>query len=717
MVADFHLLRDPRVIKIAAISTAVIAVSVGVGLTVAGTRKAPASSLQVNGGIEAVSKNGAANNGAQEMSSYLANSDHLDTIDEIVDTSDGTRNGETVNGYSLYGVYRDSDGGDAAATKTRTRKCGDAAESSGEESSSKSGKESSGRRRLGWASGWGNPIVSSGTSKKTTVASSASSAKSEKTTVTSSATSAKSEKTTDSSLAFAKSAKTAGGSSTSSAKSGKAGVSGSSTSSAKSEKTEISEEGSSWGAGWSASSEDEPSPWDGSVAWDVDCDTATEVVVTSKGSGVSSKSSKTKSSKVKQESAKSSPATVSSAWERSPPAPDSNVWGSSPTSSPTLSIAPTPSVTQLESLAPVQSSLSVSFHDECVLNIFAREMFSFLVLASFRLAQPTSSPNVETTTNAPTPCTGRTWYFNEEKDKCTNDGENDGQVEYEKMRTCCETEVGMNVECPYEDVCIESSPTKVPTHKPTTLQPVVPEVITESPTTAPITSAPTSATPTSDAPTTPEIITGSPTTSAPITSEPTSAAPTSDAPTVPEIITESPVTSEPTYVAPTSATPTIPEIITEAPSTSAPVTAEPSSAAPTVPEIITSAPTTSAPDTAEPTSAMPTVPEIVTTQPSPAPTPCEGRRWYALSTQRVFQCTNGYDIPVEAVDFTFFNTMEECCEEIFGEGEECDIKDVCVETVETGSPSPAPSFGSTPTVSKETTGPPTFSVDRTGGAQ
>lgn len=104
-------------------------------------------------------------------------------------------------------------------------------------------------------------------------------------------------------------------------------------------------------------------------------------------------------------------------------------------------------------------------------------------------------------------------------------------------------------------------------------------------------------------------------------------------------------------------------------------------------------------------------------QPSPAPTPCEGRKWYALSTQRVFQCTNGYDIPAEAVDFTFFNSLSECCDEMFGEGEECSFEDVCVETDETSSPSPAPSFGSTPTVSKEITGPPTFPVDRTGGGQ
>jgi len=38
--------------------------------------------------------------------------------------------------------------------------------------------------------------------------------------------------------------------------------------------------------------------------------------------------------------------------------------------------------------------------------------------------------------------------------------------------------------------------------------------------------------------------------------------------------------------------------------------------------------------------------EILTKRPSPAPTPCEGRKWYLLSTKTILkQCTNGYDIP------------------------------------------------------------------------
>ncbi|KAL3759751.1 hypothetical protein ACHAWU_008245 [Discostella pseudostelligera] len=702
MVADFRLLRDPRFIKAAVISTAVIAVSVGVGLTVAGTRKAPVSSAQVNGGsgIEAVSKNGAANN--QGISSYLANSggDHLDTIDEIVDTSDGTTNGETINGYSLYGVYRDSDASDSEgdATPVKTVKCGGAVVSS-EESSSKSDKESGRRRtrRLGWSGpGWGQPIVSSGSglgtaastsakSEKTEIASS--SAKSEKTEIVSS--SAKSEKTEIASSS-AKSEKTEIASS--GAKSAKA-MTTSSTSSSKSEKTvEVSEGASSWGAGAGdiAPSEDESSSWGASATLDVDCETEAVVVVASKG--VSSKSSKTKSSKLGNSSAKiTSTTSVSSAsaWERSPTTV-SNVWGSSPVTIESTT-SPAPSTSSEPSSVPSTSS------------------------------QPSITQLVvESTTAAPTPCTGRVWYYNEEKEKCINDGENGTECGvYESMLKCCEMEVGVNIVCPYEDVCFTESPTEAPTPKPTTLAPAQPEVITVEPTTSPITSEPTSAAPTSDAPNTPEIATESPTTSAPITSEPTSAAPT-----VPEIVTESPtsaapITSEPTSAAPTSGTPTIIEFITEAPSTAAPVTSEPTSAAPisgtpTVPEIFTVEPTTAVPVTSEPTSAAPTsgtptAPEIITAQPSLAPTPCEGRKWYALSTQKVFQCTNGYDIPVDAVDFTFFSTMSECCDEMFGVGADCDFKDVCVEAAETVSPTPEPSFGSTPTVSKETSGPPTLS--------
>ena len=419
---------------------------------------------------------------------------------------------------------------------------------------------------------------------------------------------------------------------------------------------------------------------------DEDCGTTTAVVVSS--SGVSSKSSKTKSSKAKQNSsAKTTSTTVSNenAWERSPTTA-SNVWGSTvtieSTTSPAPSAASTSSVTQLESLPPT----------------------------------------LEPTTAAPTPCTGRVWYYNEENEKCTNDGGNDGEDEYENMLACCENEVGMNVLCSYEDVCISiaSSPTPNPStakpigteQTPTTAVPsTTPEVITS----APITPEPTSAAPTSDAPTVPEIVTESPTTAAPITSEPTSAAPTSDAPTVPEIVTESPttsapITSEPTSAAPTSDAPTVPEIFTVEPTTAAPITSEPTSAAPTsgtptVPEIITAEPTI-APTSAEPTTPKPfhtkpkptvkptpNTPEIMSAEPTMvevttvetvAPTPCDacegGRKWYFNGEK----CTNNGKYENDDV---VFENMQTCCKESFGANVNCPYEDVCNK----GSPTKSPS--------------------------
>jgi len=59
-----------------------------------------------------------------------------------------------------------------------------------------------------------------------------------------------------------------------------------------------------------------------------------------------------------------------------------------------------------------------------------------------------------------------------------------------------------------------------------------------------------------------------------------------------------------------------------------------------------------------------------------------------------------------------FGTMQECCEETFGIGEKCRFEDICFEVIETPAPTPVASSGSTPTVSKETSGPPTRTADR-----
>ena len=81
------------------------------------------------------------------------------------------------------------------------------------------------------------------------------------------------------------------------------------------------------------------------------------------------------------------------------------------------------------------------------------------------------------------------------------------------------------------------------------------------------------------------------------------------------------------------------------------------------------------------------VASIVTAEPSPAPTPCEGRKWYLLSTKDEFMmCTNGYDIP-PGTEMDFYDTMSECCDEEFDDGE-CVYNDVCVD--ETPNPTPVP---------------------------
>ena len=96
-------------------------------------------------------------------------------------------------------------------------------------------------------------------------------------------------------------------------------------------------------------------------------------------------------------------------------------------------------------------------------------------------------------------------------------------------------------------------------------------------------------------------------------------------------------------------------------------------------------------------------------------------------------CTNGYENTSNDSGNELFNTAFECCEDGLGMGNsgQCPFEDVCfpnpptptppevLETPEptTYMPSPAPTFGSTPTVSKETTGPPTMAAVRGGRAK
>ena len=103
-----------------------------------------------------------------------------------------------------------------------------------------------------------------------------------------------------------------------------------------------------------------------------------------------------------------------------------------------------------------------------------------------------------------------------------------------------------------------------------------------------------------------------------------------------------------------------------------------------------------------------------TPEPSPSgttqPTTCEERLWYFNSNS----CTNGYDDTSNESGDIMYSTLLECCENEQS-SLDCSYTDVCKPP--TPAPSPgfglevftySPTFGSTPTVSKETTGPPTL---------
>ena len=98
-----------------------------------------------------------------------------------------------------------------------------------------------------------------------------------------------------------------------------------------------------------------------------------------------------------------------------------------------------------------------------------------------------------------------------------------------------------------------------------------------------------------------------------------------------------------------------------------------------------------------------------TPEPTPAPTPCTGRKW----RPRGNKCTNGNENTSNDDGDEVYDTLVECCEETFGVGMKCKYDDICFD--DTPVPTVSPSFGSTPTVSKETTGPPTMAALRVQG--
>merc|ERR1711957_438972 len=115
------------------------------------------------------------------------------------------------------------------------------------------------------------------------------------------------------------------------------------------------------------------------------------------------------------------------------------------------------------------------------------------------------------------------------------------------------------------------------------------------------------------------------------------------------------------------------------------------------------------PETPEPTP-KPTPNPVADASP-PAPTTCLQRKWRPRNGNI---CTNA---DVSDGNIPVFDTLINCCEETFGFGVQCKYEDICFDT-DTYDPTPAPTMsstgGSTPTVSKDTTGPPTKMAVRGG---
>ena len=94
---------------------------------------------------------------------------------------------------------------------------------------------------------------------------------------------------------------------------------------------------------------------------------------------------------------------------------------------------------------------------------------------------------------------------------------------------------------------------------------------------------------------------------------------------------------------------------------------------------------TASPVTSEPTeNPTPAPVETITSEPtpapfetitSPAPTPCEGRKWYSERINGKTRCTNGYSETVGESEI--FDTSEECCIATFENVMNCKIVDIC----------------------------------------
>jgi len=287
---------------------------------------------------------------------------------------------------------------------------------------------------------------------------------------------------------------------------------------------------------------------------------------------------------------------------------------------------------------------------------------------SYDICTPTALPSSSPATPSPTPCEERKWRPKDDFTMCTNAGEsvsNDTPLGgfYETLQECCD-EIFGDEACMYEDICNTFSPTRNSTPNPT-------QMPSKKPTDAP-----------TDAPT--ESSASTPTTPAPTSCEERKWRPNDDS---------------------TMCTNAGESVSNDIPRDDAYVTLQECCE-----NIFESGESCEYEDICNPSILT----DRPTPEPTPAPTTCRERTWHIHSTKTstAKMCTNGYETPESETGITVeYNNLDQCCEAEF-EGGKCMYNDICVT-----SPSPSvvtahPTFGSTPTVSKETTGPPTMFPDR-----
>jgi len=487
-MVDLHRLRDPRFIKAAALTTAILAVSIGVGITVAGrgnpeNMSTPTATGGPGGMDEIGAKDVSLTDGgsgkvsggdAKTTTHYLANvvseegsagdseeGDHLDTLGESPDLSSsggGVDNADSIrySGLNLYSDYN----GDGLGPDTTLR----GGYSSGSGSSSGDSWDDDG---WGWDDdGWTSGDSWDGSSKGSKCGPSGSS-HSGKTGKSGGGKTGKSGGD-DSSGKTGKSGGGSGGSSSSSStstspSSGKSGKSGGGAKTGKSggRRTNLRRNLNGWSADWSppiiwvkpsSSSSSSSKDYD-----DDDCDT-------SKGSGISKSSKGSKSSKSKSDksstmeswsaSSLSAESWSASSWSaeslpshthhssRSSSTSSSDKWSSPdwtkhPTKHPTEHPTKRPVATIVETTPPA--------------NIPTKDPIT---------GNPSPNPSTSPTTPSPTKCEDRKWYYNGVY--CLNDNGDSGI--YNSDQECsdanCSTEEGR---CPVYNVCWTENPSKSPT--------------------------------------------------------------------------------------------------------------------------------------------------------------------------------------------------------------------------------------------------------------